>query len=368
MSKVDEVINDAINEPKKKKEKTIIDYFSSGCKILDLNLGGGYAKGRMVNIVGDKSTGKTLLTVESLVCNKIKNKDLKIIYDDAEAGFNFNTKAIYGIEIYNENYSHSSTIEDFDLNFQREIKKVKENQEAIYVLDSFDAIGSLDEVEKRNSNRKLRLKGEKEKGDYGMIKQKKSGEFFKDFIKEMRNKDVSLFIISQVRENIRVMFGEKYRRSGGKALDFYAAQIIWLAVCEKIIKNGIVIGVRIKVQVKKNKVGYPFTECFIDILFDYGIDNITSNIYYLFDLLDAQGKLKKVKKQKKEDGENEDEIEKKEDKKPKLEFNNEKFSSVEELVFYIEQNNLKELLENQVEEKFLKIRDTISTKNRMRKY
>jgi recombination protein RecA len=366
MKKSDEVIQDAINESKKRKEKTIIDFFSSGCKILDLNLGGGFAKGRMINIVGDKSTGKTLLTVECLVCNKIKNKDLKIIYDDAEAGFNFDTKAIYGIEIYKEDYPHSSTIEDFDLNFQREIKKVKENQEAIYVLDSFDAIGSLDEAEKRDLNRKLRLKGQKEKGDYGMSKQKKSGDFFKDFIKEMRNKNVSLFIISQVRENIGVMFGEKYKRSGGKALDFYASQIIWLAVCEKIIKNDIVVGVRLKVQVKKNKVGYPFTECFIDVLFDYGIDNITSNVYYLFDLLDEQGKLKKVKKQKKEDEENEEE--KKEDKKSKLEFNNEKFSSVEELVFYIEQNNLKELLEKQVEEKFFKIRDSISTKNRIRKY
>jgi len=333
---------------KKDNPEQIVKFFNTGCTLLDLALGGGFAQGALINIIGDKSSGKTLLTVECLAKNKLDmNSKLKIIYDDAEAAFNFNTEEMYGVEFFDEDFPRSNTIEDFDLNFNKNINKLKDDEKMIYVLDSFDAIGSLAENEKIVENRKKHEDGKKETGDYNMAKQKKSGQYFREMVKYMRKKKCSLLIISQVRENIGVMFGAKYTRSGGKALDFYASQAIWLAETAKMIKMDRAIGIRVKARITKNKCWKPFRECFFDILFDYGIDDVTSNINYLYDLIDKIGKLKS--------------------KREKVEWDNNEYT-VSGLVNYIEENNLEEELKKRVIEKWNKIEDSISPNERKKKY
>jgi len=98
-------------------------------------------------------------------------------------------------------------------------------------------------------------------------------------------------IISQVRENIQPFSFEKYTRSGGKALDFYAHTVLWLATLKKIVKKEKSVGVVVKAKTTKSKTPRPFRDCQFSIVFDYGIDNIGSNLDYLYVLRTDKGEL-----------------------------------------------------------------------------
>jgi hypothetical protein len=98
-------------------------------------------------------------------------------------------------------------------------------------------------------------------------------------------------IISQVRENIQPFSFEKYTRSGGKAMDFYAHTVLWLATLKKINKKGKPVGVVIKAKTTKSKTPRPFRDCQFSIVFDYGVDDIGSNLDYLYELRTDKGEL-----------------------------------------------------------------------------
>jgi len=95
----------------------------------------------------------------------------------------------------------------------------------LYILDSLDALS--DEAE---------LGREITKGSFG-TKAKQLSEIFRRLVVKMKKKNIQLLVISQIRDNVGVMFGKKQKRMGGKALDFYAVQVIWLAVVKKIIET-----------------------------------------------------------------------------------------------------------------------------------
>jgi hypothetical protein len=84
---------------------------------------------------------------------------------------------------------------------------------------------------------------------------------------------------------------EKYSRSGGKAMDFYAHSVLWLATAKYITKKDRKVGVVVKAKTTKSKTPRPFRECFFSFLYDYGLDDIGSNVDYLFDLRTEKGEL-----------------------------------------------------------------------------
>jgi hypothetical protein len=92
-------------------------------------------------------------------------------------------------------------------------------------------------------------------------------------------------VISQVRDNIGAMFGEKHKRSGGRALDFYASIALWLAHIEtlkrEINKVKRPYGVTIRAKCKKNKISLPFRECDFEFIFGYGIEDLGASIEWL---------------------------------------------------------------------------------------
>lgn len=169
--------------------------------------------------------------------------------------------------------------------------KLKGKSKAIaglYILDSLDAISDAKEMEDAFG-----------RGTYGTAKPKQIGKLFRKLIRRMGSLNVTLFIISQTRDNINASFGEKHTRSGGKALDFYASQILWLANLGQCYetKNKVKrpTGVDIRAKCKKNKVGLPFRECDFRIRYAYGIDEFGSAM----DWLESVGKLNSFKKMNK---------------------------------------------------------------------
>lgn len=258
-----------------------VEFTPSGCTLLDRIHGNGYPLGRVVNIVGDKSTNKTGLSIEACANFILKFNDGKVYYHETESAFDKDYAQELGmpidrIEFIDEYENNDGTIEFFFETISAIIKKhEKIKLPGLYIIDSFDALS--DRAEK---GRKI------DEGSYGMNKGKVMSQIFRRIISDINRTNLCLLIISQVRYNVNAgPYGEKYTRAGGKALDMYASVITWLSELKKIKKEkkGIerVTGIWVKAKNKKNKVGFPFRECEFPVVLNYGIHDIWANLEWL---------------------------------------------------------------------------------------
>lgn len=269
-------------------DKDGIKFVSAGCALIDATIGGGWPLGRMVNIVGDKSAGKTLLAIEACANFARQYLDGYIRYAEAEAAFDVDYAEALGMPVDRVDFEPGdpekglTTVEDFYADMLRCLDKCKAEgrrkaRPMLYVLDSLDALS--DDAE---AGRDI------DKGSFGAAKAKKMGELFRRLVQRMEEQDCLLIIVSQLRDKIGVTFGETQTRSGGRALDFYASLIVWLREIGKNKRTvgGIerITGVNVRMKVKKNKVGLPFRECDYPIVFGYGVDDLTASVEWLLEV------------------------------------------------------------------------------------
>lgn len=264
-------------------ESKIKRFISCGCTLLDCVLGGGFVLGTVVNIVGDKSSGKTLMAIEACADFVKRYPEGRVYYRDAESVFDEEYAASLGIPVKNIDFGPkgtNSTWRTIEAVFKDLREKCKWHNDTqtpgLYIIDSLDALTS-----------EAAMKRDVGEGSYKLDKQRILGEMFEDLISELRSGEICLLVISQVREKIGFVLGEKYRRSGGKALDFYTAHIIWLTHIKTLYKsiNGYkrAIGIRVQANCKKNKVGLPFGKCVFTIRFEFGIDDVQSCALWLLE-------------------------------------------------------------------------------------
>jgi len=283
----------------KKSER--VCFLNTGCTLLNLagsqqGLNGGIARGRIINLVGDGSSGKTLLALE--ICasafyniQKVKPgmyssvKKIQIIYNNVEGVMDLPIEQMYGEKfVKGVEWIQEGICENFGRDYMRRLQELKPGTFLLYVCDSLDAMVPKAVLQKTLKS----IKTDTEEGDtFGAEKAKYfSNKFFDRLCSMMSKKDATLICISQVREKIGVMFGEKYKRTGGKALDFYTHQVLWLSEIQKLTKtykgHTRVYGVKIRGKFKRSKVAKPFREADFTILFDYGIDNIGTTIDYVY--------------------------------------------------------------------------------------
>jgi RecA/RadA recombinase len=311
-----------------------LDFFSSGNVVLDCVLGGGWVLGRIANIVGDKSAGKTLLMIEANNNFFRQFPEGQSRYAEAEAAFDMPYAEALGMPVDRVDFRDNiTTVEDLfeDLsNFvdvdlaaaenllqaaKKELVEAKKGDEPeivelrtkaleqakkdaadaaqrqkdpcpkLYVVDSLDAL----------SDREEQLRAI-DKGSYGGDKPKKMGELFRRLVRKVSHSRTCILIVSQLRDKIGVSFGEQQTRTGGRALDFYASQVLWLrenGKLDRTISNiKRVIGVDIHAKCKKNKIGLPFRECEFPIIFGYGMDDMTSGIEFLLTVNKSDAVLK----------------------------------------------------------------------------
>lgn len=257
--------------------KTDIEFISSGCLLLDKALGGGWAENRMVNVVGDRSTGKTLLAIEAAANFIHKYPRGTVYYREAESAFDKSFAEALGMPmdnvIFNKDDAPMETIEDFFEDLSA-ICKQRRASPALYILDSLDALSDRAEMDR-----------DMDAGTYGAEKAKKLSQLFRRLVRDLSDKNITLIIISQIRDKIGVTFGRKTTRSGGRALDFYASQILFLSqigtVTKIIGKVKRTIGIDVKAKCDKNKVGLPFREAEFSIIFGYGMDDFKASADWL---------------------------------------------------------------------------------------
>jgi recombination protein RecA len=248
--------------------------FPTGSTLLDLQNGGGWALGRVVNVVGDSSSGKTLLAIEACANFDRLYGVEAIRYVESESAFDQDYALTLGlppgIAVISDQIH---TVEDFGDDLSDFLKRV-DGPAALYCLDSADALSSNAEVERKIGT-----------ATYGADKAKAFSEIFRRHIAEVGKKNCCLFIISQTRDNIGNMFVPK-TRSGGKALRFYASQEVWLHEVQKERRQALggverVVGIHVRAQNKKNKISLPFYEIDFLLLFGYGVDDELSMVSWL---------------------------------------------------------------------------------------
>lgn len=261
-------------------EKENIQFVSTGCTLLDCALGGGLALGRTANVVGDKSTAKTGTATEVMINFCRQYPDGAVAYREAEAAWDDDYAKAMGLPLdkidFGDLENPIQTIEDFIRDFSAFVEKqLKAKEPGVYILDSLDSLSDEDEMDQDIS-----------KGTYGMIKAKKLSIMFRTMTRKQEKANVLLLIVSQVRDNIGAgLFGEKYKRSGGKALDFYCSQVFWLAnmgmLKRTISKIERPYGIKLEASVKKNKVGLPFRKAQFTFEFGFGTNDFLASLEWL---------------------------------------------------------------------------------------
>ena len=302
-STVDQVRHRAHSLPSV-SEKSRVEFINSGSIILNLAgsqkaRDGGWARGRIINLVGDGSTGKTLLALEAAAQlhyygKQIKSKlfpkvdHLNIVYWNKESVMDFPLEKMYGNSFVKaiEWSPKCNTAEQWGRDVIRRVIAHKSGQCFLGILDSIDSLAT----EGGQGRLAKSIKDDKPMdGTYGSGTERAkyfSADFFNNLCSEMQGKDFTLILISQVRDKINAgMFEKKQYRAGGKALDFYTHQVSWLSTAGRLKKEydkeKRIYGVTIRAKFERSKVAPPFREAEVDILFDYGLDNIGSMADFL---------------------------------------------------------------------------------------
>lgn len=264
-----------------------LTFISSGSAVLDCVLGGGWVAGRMSNIIGDKSTAKTGLTIEAMANFARQYPKGPIWHREAESAFDEPYAATMGYPVKrvskwgDDHDTPLDTVEDVfeDLDTIIEARTNRSGGvPGLYVLDSLDSLSDREEMARDIST-----------ASYGQGKAKKLSETFRRLCRKLERTQICVLIVSQVRDNIGVSFGEKYKRSGGKAMDFYASHCLWLANAGTEKKKDRVTAINVKAKCKKNKVGMAFRECEFTYRFGFGIDDLATSAAWLEEIKKLKG-------------------------------------------------------------------------------
>lgn len=258
------------------KAPPALAFIPTGCTLLDCAIGGGWPLGRIANVVGDKSTGKTLLAIEACANFAATFPKGRIKYREVESAFDIPYAATLGLPTKRVDFGKDvvETVEDFETDLKEFAASLPKGVPGMYVLDSLDPLSDNAEMDAATD-----AKG------YGTAKAKMMSRLFRKLTRKLARHQVFLLIISQVRDKIGVAYGRATTRAGGRALDFYASQVIYLAQVGRIMKtrSGIkrAVGVDVLAKVDKCKVGPPFREAEFPVVFGFGMDDVTSSVVWL---------------------------------------------------------------------------------------
>lgn len=249
-----------------------VETIPSGALTLDLALGGGLPKGRVIEIYGPESSGKTTLALHAIA--EVQKAGGVAAFVDAEHALDPTYASVLGVDIENLLVSQPDTGE---MALEVVDQLVRSVAVDIVVVDSVAALVPRAEIEG-------------DMGDAHMgLQARLMSQALRKITGNIGKSGCTVIFLNQLRQKIGVTYGNPETTTGGNALKFYASVRLDIRRIQTLKRGSDEYGIRAKVKVAKNKVAPPFRVAEFDIVFGKGI----STLGCLIDLAEETGVLKR---------------------------------------------------------------------------